>query len=106
MDNIDIVEKLNGLRISQENYDIQEDIPEDIWEEYFEDAEIVDDLLDVEKHRHYETSVTVFKMPSNVLIGVRHATDLFSEMMTWKDTYHTLKFFYMKEITTITYEEV
>lgn len=100
---IKLIEKLNNLKISQTSYEWQEDIPEDILKEYFEGKfEEVVENIDVDKHRWYETSITVLEFIDGFM-GVRTVTDLFSENMDYSDCYYELKFFEMEEFTTTSY---
>jgi len=107
MDKFDeLLEKLNGLNIIQFSFDWAEDIPEELWEEYFENKyECVVTGLEVDKHRWYETSVTVIKINGRFM-GIRSITDVFSEQMMCSDCYETIQFFEMKEISTITYQKI
>lgn len=101
----ELLEKLNKLDIRQKSGDFMEDIPNDIWKEYFKGKPVVKSNLDVDKHRYYETSVTVIKIFDRYL-GIRSVTDMFSEQMDISDCYHTLVFFEMKKVETITFEEI
>lgn len=98
----ELVEKLNGLKLLQKSMDWDENIPVGVYNEYFQDYEEIDSDLDVDKHRWYETSITVIRLPQGFL-GIRSITDLFSERSTVEDCYHTLEFFEMEEVQTITY---
>lgn len=98
----EIIEKLNNLKITQESIEFLEDLPEDIYEKYFESTTIVENVLDVEKHRWYETSISVYKLPEGFL-GVRSITDVVGENNSVEDMFHRLKFFEMEPIQTTTY---
>lgn len=102
MDFDKLLEELSKLKISQTSMDWEEDLPKDLWDKYFTDAHVEDERLDVDKHRWYETSITVYKIGDRYL-GVDSVTDLFSEMMDVSDCYHTLEFFEMKPVTTVRY---
>lgn len=99
----EIIKELNDLKILQTSGDFLEDLPEDIYEKYFKD--LVDENLSVDKHRWYETSISVYKI-SEGFIGVQSITDTFSEQSEISDMFHHLRFFEMKEVTKITYEKV
>ena len=100
----ELLAKLKALKITQTHFDWAEDIPEDIWKEYFDgNFKVVKRNLRVDKHRWYETSISVIKIFDRFL-GIRHVSDMFSETMDVEDCYHTLEFFEMKEVQTITYE--
>jgi hypothetical protein len=98
----ELIEKLNALQIDQESYEWTEDLPDDIYNEYFTDIEEVASELDIDKHRWYETSVSVYKIGDEFL-GVESVTDVFSESMGYSDCGHTLNFFEMEEFVTISY---
>lgn len=103
MEAIELVDKLNGLKISQIS-DWEESIPEDIWNEYFEGKfKVLQDDLNVCTHRWYETSITVIEIENMGIIGINSVTNVFSEQMTFSDCGETLKFFEMKEVQTISY---
>lgn len=101
----ELVDKLNNLKILQKSIDWVEDIPEDIWKEYFEFSDRLDMELDVDKRRHYKLSTDVYKINDKYL-GVRRISNLYSEMSSCEDIYWTLQFFEMKQIKRITYEKI
>lgn len=99
----ELVQKLNDLKIIQTRGEWSENIPREFYKEHLEDKyEEVDWDLDVDKHRWYETSVTVLKFDEG-FIGVEFITDMFSEAQSWEDCYHTINFFEMEEITITSY---
>lgn len=97
-----LIKKLNDLKIIQESYDFVEDLPSDIQEKYFPAGSLACEL-DIDKHRWYETSISVWETELG-LIGVRAITNLYSENSSYSDIYYTLKFFEMEPIETITYK--
>ena len=99
-----LIEKLNGLKITQISGDWEENIHEEIWNEYFDKIiyEQVAFGLDVDTHRWYETSTTVVKLPDGIM-GVNYITNMFSESQDYIDCYHTMEFFEMEEYATISY---
>ena len=97
----EIIDKLNNLKISQKSLDFIEDLSEGLYEEYFRNHVI--DGLNVDKHRWYETTLSVYKLEEG-LLGVTSVTDLFSEQSTVNDIYHTLEFNEVEEIPSITYK--
>jgi len=99
--NKELVEYLNSLKILQKSSH-DEDIPEDIWNEYF-DGNGVTGGLNINKHRWYETSIDVYKI-NDGFIGVNSVTDCFSEQSSIEDMFWTLDFFEMQEIMKPTYE--
>jgi len=103
----ELTQHLNGLNIIQTADDWTEDLPKHIWEEEF--SELHDGkwtplaiALDVDKHRHYELCTDVIPLKGGML-GVRYICDLYSEMSSCKDMYHTLKFFECEEVPNVTY---
>lgn len=100
----ELIEKLNSLQITQINGDWEENIPEDIWNEYFENSnfEEVAHNLDTDTHRWYETSTTVIRLP-NGLMGINYITNMFSESQDYEDCYHTMEFMEMEEFSTVSY---
>jgi hypothetical protein len=57
----DLVNELNERKILQTSIDWEEDIPENIWEEVFENnCKSVKYGLDVDKHRWYELCTSIF----------------------------------------------
>ena len=102
MTNIEqVIEELNSIAIIQKQGDFLEDLSEEIWKKYFQDP--VDEGLNVEKHRWYETSISVYKIGEDFL-GVRAVTDVFSEQSEVGDMFHQLKFFQMVEVLTPSYK--
>lgn len=103
----ELIQQLNDLNIRQESIDFCEDLPQDIYEKWFEGNE-VDNQLDVDKHRWYETSISVFRIDdapiSPSYLGVCSITDLFSEQSSVSDITYTLKFFEMEPVITTTYK--
>ena len=102
----ELIQKLNDLKILQTSIDWLEDIPTNIYDEYIDsEYETLEDGVDLEKHRWYETSVTAFKL-GNQIIGVRSVTDVFSESMDVSDCSEYLEFFEMKSVGKVTYVRV
>jgi hypothetical protein len=101
----ELLNKLIEAKITQRNYDWEGDIPEEIYKKYFlvQPYSIVAEGLDVSKHRWYETSTTVVRIFGRFL-GIHRVTQLYSEMMMWEDCYHTIEFFEMEEVRTVTYK--
>lgn len=101
----ELVDHLNELNLTQTSGTWEEDIPPEIWENYikYTITHAMADGLDVDTHRWYETSISVYKVLDGFL-GVRYLTNLFSESMDWEDCYHTLQFFEMEEIQITSYK--
>lgn len=100
----ELIEKLNGLKITQVSGDWQENIPDDIWKEYFDGKNLKEIAwnLDTDTHRWYETSTTVFEF-GGVYMGVNYITNMFSESQDYEDCYHTIEFMEMEEYVTTSY---
>ena len=96
----EIIEELNSLKIIQKSMDFTEDLDQDILDKYFTNC--VKELLDVDKHRWYETSIQVYELPDGFL-GVRCVTDTQGESAEVQDMFWTLKFFEMDQIQVISY---
>ncbi len=101
----ELLEKLNGLELIQKHGGWEDNIPDDIWNEYFKDVNytILAEKLHIDTHRWYETSVTVINIYDRYL-GIRHITNMFSEQQDWEDCYVQITFNEMKEVKTVTYE--
>lgn len=96
----ELIEKLNNLNIIQKNYDFEEDLPEEM-SQYFTKPLVQE--LDVDKHRWYETGISVWETKEG-LLGVRSVTNLYSEQSDYGDISWKLRFFEMEPIETITYK--
>jgi hypothetical protein len=102
----ELINKLNALKILQTEMDWAENIPEDIWKEYFEGKHIeVKTGLSPDMHRWYETTISVISILGKFM-GVRHISNLFSEQSSCDDCFVHLEFFEMKEVLKPTYEKV
>lgn len=100
----ELIEKLNALKIIQKSMDWSENIPSEIWDEYFSKNHAdVKYGLDVDTHRWYETSITVISIYGK-LLGIRHISNLFSESSMCEDCFVTIHFFEMKEVQVTSYE--
>ena len=104
----ELVDYLNELKITQTSIGFIEfdenNFPENIYEKYFENSICVAQELDINKHRWYETGISVWKTADG-LLGVRSVTKLYSESSDIEDIYHTLRFFEMEEITVTSYKQ-
>jgi len=99
-----LIKKLNELEILQTSEWI-EDLPEDVYKEYFKNYEEYNYKLDVDTRRWYELSTFVVEIEKG-LIGVRSISNVFSESMGWEDCGHVLEFFEMEEIKVTSYKRV
>ena len=103
--NKELVEYLNSLKILQKSI-WDEDIPEKIWEEYFEDKyQTVASDLDIDKHRWYELSTEVIEI-NDSFIGIRSVTQCYSEQSSIEDMFHHLEFFEMMQVLKPSYEKL
>lgn len=100
----ELLKKLQALKITQTKGDWAENLPEDIWENYFKaNFKEVKSGLDVDTRRWYETSTTVIEICGG-LLGVTFITNMFSESQDYEDCYVTIEFSEMKEVQTISYK--
>ena len=97
----EIIIELNNLKILQKSIEFTEDLPQYIYELYFKHE--LANSIDVEKHRWYETSITVFTVPEGIL-GVRSVTDICGETNEVIDILHILKFLEMDSTIKIAYK--
>lgn len=100
----ELLSKLQKLDIIQTHGDWCENMPfEEIYKPYLEnDCKEIKHGLDVDTHRWYETSISVYETCGG-LLGVRHITNMFSEGQGFEDCYVTLEFIEMKEVKVISY---
>jgi hypothetical protein len=99
----ELLKTLTELKIHQIYGDWTECIPEQIWDEHFEaNYDFVIGELDIDKHRHFETSVSVIEIYDKYM-GIRSITNVYSEQSTASDCYEYLEFFEMKPVTITTY---
>ena len=98
----EILKALKEAKIEQSEIDWAENIPEEIWEKILSEGIVVAQGIDVDKHRWYETSVTVVKINERFL-GINHVSDIFSETMDVSDVYYTMNFFEMIGVSEPTY---
>lgn len=101
----EILEELrNGYSKQDECY---EDVLSDVLKKH--NCVKVAENLDVDKHRWYETSIIVYKVPTDdgeKFFGVRACTDLFSESSSYDDICWEMSFFEMAEKQETTYKAV
>ena len=72
-------------------------------EELVEEAILVKEGVDVEKHRWYETSISIFRC-SDGLLGIRLPSQLYSESSEWSNLYSGIEFYDIEEVMEITYK--
>lgn len=99
-----LLEQLQGLEIVQTSIDWAENLPEQIWNDHFrENFKEIKNGLDVDKRRHYETSISVIEIYDK-LLGIKHITGVYSENSSCEDCYVTLEFFEMEEVIIKSYK--
>ena len=70
---------------------------------YGASPQVIRDNMNIDKHRWYEISTTVYKI-GEWFIGIRGASKLYSEDSSWEDICVTTIAFEMKEVLSVTYE--
>jgi hypothetical protein len=102
----ELLGKLNSLKIIQKEIDWAQNVPDEIWNEYFKDNfKQLKGGLYPDVHRWYETSVSVIEIYER-LLGIKHITNLFSESSSCEDCYVTIEFFEMKEVAIKSYDRI
>ena len=104
-----IIKALNDRAIVQTSSELSEDLDLISYQFLFKfcEAKLIESGLGVEKHRHCEYGVDVYKcnyLGQEFILGVTKVHDFYSEMGSWSDFGHTYEFFEMEEVTTITYK--
>ena len=64
---------------------------------------LVKNNIDIDKHRWYETSVSVFKC-SDGLLGIRLPSQLYSESSEWSELYSGIEFYEVEEVMEVVYK--
>lgn len=102
----ELLEKLKNLEIVQKDINWCENLPNEIWNEHFENNfKELKSGLDVVKHRWYETSISVIEIYGKPL-GIKHITNLFSESSSCEDCYVTIEFFEMEAVYVVSYKKL
>lgn len=99
----EIIDYFNKKQIVQTSLDFTDDISEEDWDKYMFDANLVDDNISPDKHRWYQTSMTVFRI-EDVYVGIRHIDTIFGEGITPEDCYHMLTFHKMERVVKYSYQ--
>lgn len=97
----ELINKIREAKVLQTDYPDEQEFGDEIDNE-LKKLPIVESGLDVDKHRWYETSITVYKHEEGFL-GIRFVTDQFSEQSSMEDHYWTLPAFEMQEVKNVTY---
>lgn len=100
----ELLSKLKSLKLKQTGV-WEDDMPDDIYEEYFSDFEILNSNLDPQRHRWCEYSTKVVKVQGG-LLGIYSISNVYSENMGISDFEEHYRFFEMKEQVTTTYVPV
>jgi len=101
----EMLKELNDLKIIQKSMDWSENIPEDIYNEWFKGYfKTVGWGIDTVIHRWYENSTTVIEMYGRYL-GIYHVSNIYSESSEVEDIYFTMGFSEMEQIQITSYKE-
>ena len=106
----ELLEELNKQKITQTQGGWEDNIPDDIWEEYFtsnnsNNYRTIITKLTPDTHRWYEISTTVIKIFDRYL-GITFISNLFSESTMYEYCCINLEFGEMKIVESITYEPI
>lgn len=100
-----LVQHLNSLKIQQTS-EWTEDIPDDIWNEYFQGKiKVLERNMNVDKHRWYELSDEAIEILDGIMI-IESVTDTVGEMQMIEDCNHILRFYEGKEVNIISYKKI
>lgn len=100
---MELIERLNDLKIEQIEVDWAESLPMEIWEKHFDGKFEEVDKVDEDSHRWYELITTVIKLEDK-FIGIRHISMMYSESSSVDDIGHILQFMEMEPILKTTYK--
>lgn len=102
----ELLERLNEKEIRQVDCSWYENIPDDIWQEYFTDSNytVLKSDIDVDKHRWLERSTVAIGIEGHIL-GINLVTQIYSESNDIDDIYSILLFFEMEAIKSVTYKK-
>ena len=92
----ELIKKVSNLYNNGECYNTFS-LEEQLWKKP------VKDNLCVEKHRWYETSISIFEC-SDGLLGIRLPSELYSETSEWCDLYAGIEFYDIEEVKEIVYK--
>lgn len=98
----ELLEKLNEKEILCTDTSWEENIPSDIWSEYFGVYEEISHRLNEDQRTWYSVSTTVIEIFGKYL-GIRHVDNTFSESQYPEDCGTNVRFFEMIEEKTVTY---
>ena len=101
MNRLELIEKINSLKIVQTDYPDEFEFPEEI-KPFMDDCDIVRESVNTDKRRWYETDITVYEYEGEYF-GIRFLTQLYSEQSSIEDIYHILSAIPMKAIQTVSY---
>jgi hypothetical protein len=94
----EMLKELQSSKIVQKG-DWGESIPQDIWDRYIKgsDCKTVAHDIDIDRHRWYETSITVIEIFGRYL-GIRSITNIYSEMSGYDDFMWEIAFFEVESV--------
>ena len=101
---VELLSKLDSLNLPQTRC-WDEDIPEEIYNEYFANYTTMATGLQPEEHRWYRISTTVIEVYGS-LLGIRHVDKMFSECSGIVDVGFTYDFSEMEEIRIVSYRRL
>lgn len=99
----ELIDLINKSEITQNGCYEDQEFPESI-DSIIQNCEIVDEGLDIDKHRWFETSIVVYRYNYDKYFGIRFITGLFSEMSSYNDIGWTLSAFEMEEVKITSYK--
>lgn len=105
----EFIKTLNDAKILQSFYFddgiCEGGLSEELLSEWIkQDPRLLEDGLNVDKHRWYEITTSYYKLIDGTIMGVNLVSQLYSESMSWEDAYHTLRFFEGEEVKIVTYQ--
>ena len=72
-------------------------------EEHLGSDLLVKENINIDKHRWYETSISIFKC-SDGLLGIRLPSQLYPESSEWSDLYSGIEFYEVEEVMEVAYK--
>ena len=72
-------------------------------EEHIGSDLLVNNNVNIDKHRWYETSISIFRC-SDGLLGIRLPSQLYSESSEWSDLYSGIEFYDVEEVMEVAYK--
>jgi len=98
----EIIAKINGLKIIQEDWYEEQSFGTEI------DHILCDcswkSVIDENSHRWYETGVQILENTDGKFFGISFVVELKSESMSWRDCYHRIQAFEAEEQIVTSYK--